>query len=477
MQYQNSNKKIHFQQGSILIFQIVVIGIFSMVMLAVLQNAVAQLKVTRSTIAKEQAFHIAEAGINYYEWRLAHYPTDFQDGTGAAPTSHSPFPNNCYEHIVLDKDTNDELGRYCLEITAPPTGSTIVTIKSTGYATANPNIQRSITARFGIPSLAQYGFLTHSDAWIGSSESVIGQMHANGGIRFDGTGNAPITSAKTTYSCGATFGCSPTQTKAGIWGSAPTATQNFWSYPVPNVDFSSITANFSTIKSSAQSSGIYLPPSNTQGYSLVFNSNGTVTVYKVTSLRSHARPGYDVNGTAHNEYTTYQNRSLQFTQAIPANGLIYVEDKTWVEGTVNGRALVAAARLPYNANTAPTIYIANNIVYSAKDGNHSLGLIAQKDIVISYYAPNNLEVNAAMFAQNGSAQFFYYSGNVKNTITVYGTIGSYGVWTWSWVNGSGTIVSGYQNTVTNYDAYLLYSPPPSFPLSSSGYQQISWTSD
>lgn len=469
-------KNLNSQRGSILIFQIIVIAVFSMVMLAVLQNAVTQLQLTRSTIAREQAFHIAEAGINYYEWRLAHYPTDFKDGTGAAPTTHSPFPNPCYEHTMYDADTNDVLGKYCLEITAPPTGSTIVTIKSIGYTLTNPNVRRSVTTRYGIPSLAQYGFLTNSNAWIGSSESVVGQMHSNGGIRFDGTGNAPITSAKTTYSCTPTFGCSPTVTKPGIWGSAPQSTQNFWSFPVPNVDFSTMTSNLSTIKSSAQSAGIYLPPSNAQGYSLVFNSAGTVTVYKVTSLRSHAT-GYDVNGAAHNEDIDYNARSLQFTQAIPANGLIYIEDKTWVEGTVSGRALVAVAKLPYSASTAPTIYIPNNILYTAKDGSSALGLIAQKDIVVTYYAPNTLEIDAALIAQNGSTQFFYYSGNVKTTISVYGTIGSYGIWTWSWVNGSGTIVSGYQNTITNYDAYLLYAPPPSFPITSNGYQQISWTSD
>jgi hypothetical protein len=465
------------QQGSILIFQIIVIFVFSMVMLAVLQNAVSQLQLTRSTIAREQAFHLAEAGINYYEWHLAHYASDFKDGTGAAPTVHTPFPVACYEHTVYDKDTNDELGKYCLEITAPPTGSTIVTIKATGYAASNPKVMRSVTARYGVPSLAQYGFLTNSDAWIGSAESVAGQMHANGGIRFDGTGNAPITSAKTTYSCTSTFGCSPTATKPGIWGSAPLSTQNFWSFPVPNVDFSSMTSNLATIKSSAQASGIYLPPSNTQGYSIVFNAAGTVTVYKVTSLRSPGQTGYDVNGTAHNESIDYNARSLQFTQAIPANGLIYVEDKTWVEGTVNGRALVAAAKLPYNASTAPTIYIPNNILYTAKDGSSALGLIAQKDIVVTYFAPNTIEIDAALIAQNGSTQFFYYSGNVKTSINVYGTIGSYGIWTWTWVNGSGTVLSGYQNTATNYDANLLYGPPPSFPLSSNGYQQISWTSD
>ncbi len=464
------------QQGSIIVLEIVIIFIFSTVLLTVLASAAAEFRLLRSSSNRVQAFHISEAAVNYYQWHLAHYPTDFQDGTGSAPSMQSDFGVACYKHSYTDKDTNEELGKYCLQITAPPIGSTVVTITAIAYTNANPSTKRTITTRYGIPSLAKYAFLTNGDVWVGDTESVSGEMHANGGIHFDGTGNAPITSAKTTYTCQTYHGCSPAQTKAGVWGSAAQATKNFWQYPVPNVDFSSITADFATLKSSAQTGGIYLSPSNAQGYSLVFNSNSTVSVYKVTSLRSHAT-GYDVNGTAHTEDLDYNARSLQFTQSLPTNGIIYVEDRAWVEGTISGRVMVAAAKLPYNASTAPSIIIPDNITYTAKDGTVSLGLIAQKDILISYYAPSNLEVDAAMVAQNGSAQNYNFSGNIKNTITIYGAIASYGTWTWSWVNGSGSTTSGYQNTTTTYDSNLLYAPPPSFPLTTSGYQQISWTSD
>ncbi len=464
------------QQGSVIVLEVVIIFIFSTVVLTVLANAAMQFRILRSSVNREQAFHISEAGVNYYQWRLAHYPTDFQDGTGAAPSMQNDFGVACYPHTYIDKDTNDEIGKYCLQITAPAVGSTIVTIKSIGYSSKNPATKRTITTRYGIPSLAKYAFLTNGDVWVGNTESVSGEMHANGGIHFDGSGNAPITSSKTTYTCQTYHGCSPAQTKAGVWGSAAQSTKNSWQYPVPNVDFSSITADFASLKTTAQSGGIYLSPSNAQGYSLVFNNNNTVSVYKVTSLRSHAT-GYDVNGVSHPEDLDYNSRSLQFTQALPSNGVMYVEDRTWVEGIVSGRVMVAAAKLPYNASTAPSIIIPNDITYTVKDGTVSLGLVAQKDVLISYYAPDNLEVDAAMVAQNGSAQFYNFSGNIKDTITIYGAIASYGTWTWSWVNGSGQTTSGYQNTSTTYDSNLLYAPPPSFPLATSGYQQISWTSD
>lgn len=468
MNIKNFIKKINKDRGSILIYEVVIIFIFSTILLAVLSNAAYQLKIIRSTVNREQALQIAEAGVNYYQWHLSHFPADYQDGTGAAGP---------YVHNYVDKDSNQLIGAYSLNITPPPIGSTVVTISSTGWTFDNPNQKRTITTRYGIPSLAKYAFLTNSDVWIGNNESVSGEMHANGGIRFDGTGNAPISSAKQTYTCQTYHGCSPAASHDGVWGAAPAATQSFWQFPVPTIDFTTITSNLATMRSDAQTNGIFLAPSNAQGYSLVFNAAGTLNIYRVNSRRSHAT-GWDVNGVAHNEDLDYNGRTLLFSNiAMPTNGLIYVEDTTWVEGTVNGRAMVVAARLPYNPATAPSIIIPNNITYATKNGTVNLGLLAQKDILISFFAPTVLNVDAAMIAQNGSAQRFFFSGNVKTSLTIYGSLMSFGVWTWSWVNGSGVVTSGYQNTVTTYDPNLLYSPPPSFPLSSTGYQQISWTSN
>lgn len=455
------------QRGFIIMYEVVIIFLFSLVMLSVVSYAALQLRAVRGTVAREQAFHVAEAGINYYQWRLAHFPTDYTDGTG------NPGP---YVHDFVDKNTNEVIGQYSLNITPPPVGSTVVTIESTGWTTQNPNTTRTITTRYGVPSLARYGFLTNSDVWIGDSETVSGQMHANGGIRFDGTGNSPIQSARLSYTCQSYHGSPCPANRPGVWGSADAATQGYWDYPVPGIDFSGLTSDLAQMRTDAQADGIYRGSSGAQGYSVVFNSNGTVSVYRVNSLRSHAT-GTDVNGNSHSENLDYNSRTHLSTSALPSNGIMFLEDRVWVEGTVNGRVTVAAARLPYNPSSAPSIIIPNSVVYAAKDGTNSLGLIAQKDVLISYFAPSNLEINAAIVAQNGSAQRYYFSGNVKNNLSVYGSVMSFGVWTWSWVNSSGNIVSGYTHTSTVYDTHLLYAPPPKFPLTTDGYQQLTWTSD
>lgn len=450
-----------------MIYLIIIIAVFIIVMFPVVMVFTGKIQMLRLSTEREEAMQIADAGINYYQWHLAHFPNDYKDGTNLSGP---------YIHDYIDYDTQQTIGQFSLTIIPPLTGSTIITIKSTGWTNNNPGMTRTVTAKYGIASLAKYAFLSNDVIWIGSDETVNGQMQSNGGIRFDGAGNAPIQSAKSTYNCSSNQGSPCPHLENGVWGSASQNVQSFWQFPVPAIDFSSITSDFATMKSSAQTSGIYLPPSNAQGYSLVFNSTGTVSIYKVNSLLPNTS-GYDTTGAVHNEYTDYNSRTFQATDSIPANGIIYIEDKTWVEGTINGRVTVVAAQLPYNSSTAPTIYIPNNIIYSAKNGSDVLGLIAQNNVVITYHAPSNLEIDAAMISQNGGCQFFYYPGDVKNSITIFGAIMTYNQWTWTWVDGSNNNVSGYSNTYDNYDRNLLYGPPPSFPLSSSDYQQISWTSD
>jgi len=455
------------QRGSLMIYLIVSIFVFTIIIFPVVTIFSAKLKLLRASIDKEEALQIAEAGVNYYQWHLAHFESDYKDGTNTSGP---------YVHDYIDYDTQQNVGKYSLTITPPSTGSTIVTVQSTGWTNNNPSTKRTITAKFGIPSLAKYAFLSNDVIWIGSSETVNGQLQSNNGIRFDGVGNAPIRSAKSTYYCPSTQGYPCPTTKNGVWGSASSTVQSFWQFSVSAVDFSSITSDMPTMKSNAQSSGIYLPPSNSAGYSLVFNSNGTVSVYKITSLLKNPA-GKDTDNQPRKENTDYDRRTLQFTKDIPQNGMIFSEDNTWVEGIVDGRVTVVAAELPYDSSTAPTIYIPKNIVYKSKDGSDVLGLISQSDVVVTYHAPNDIEIDAAIIAQYGGAQFFYYANNIKDTITIYGTIMTFSQWTWGWVDDYGNTTSGYTTTINNYDGNLLYNPPPSFPVSSAGYQILNWKSD
>lgn len=435
----------------------------SMVVTGISGFAFMENRAARQKHASETAFQIAEAGLEYYRWHLAHDEDDYTDGTG------QPGP---YAHNYLDKDGN-KIGEFSLQIT-PPAGSSIVTVESTGYTSLYPNTQRKVRARIGFPALTDHAFLTNSDVWIGDTEAIHGKLHANGGIRFDGAADALVTSAKETYVCKPIFGSGCKNTvKPGIWGAGGPIT--FWQFPLPAFDFNGITIDLAKIKTGAQSNGIYLSSSGKKGWHLKFKSNGTFDAYKITAFYSIPSPGYgkDVNNVKH--YESYDIKTETFIQnyTIPVNGLVFVEDNVWVDGIVRGKVTVGSGKFPVSPATYTSIIIPNNLVYSAKDGSDVLGLMAQNHVLLPRLSPDTLEINAALIAQNGSAQRFYYPGNILNSLTTYGSVISNGVWTWSWVTMGGAIVSGYKNTNTTYDANLTYGPPPSFPVG-TGYKLISW---
>lgn len=447
------------QQGSVLMLTLVFTSIFTLSALGMAGWINYQHRLARQKVSWHNALQIAEAGINYYRWHLAHAPGDYTDGTG------QPGP---YLHDYLDPQ-GETMGRFSLEITTPTACSSSVIIKSTGWTLVEPHTTRVISMRYGQESLSSYAFITNSNVWFGEQESLHGEVHSNGGIRMDGAADSRMTSAKETYLCGPEHGCS-SQEKPGIWGSG--TTQSLWEFPVSNVDFDALTVDLATLKDVAETSGVYLPNLGL-GYHLIFKSNGTFDVYRVTKLYNPIW-GYDMDGWIKLSLDI-QNES--FLANYPLSGecnIIFVEDNVWVDGVVNGRVTLAAAKLPAVPNNNRRIVINGNLTYLAKNGTHVLGLIAQKDILVPYSsAPDNLEINAAMIAQKGRIFRLYYPGDLLNTITTYGSIITNNTWTWTWVNQFDIPISGYEHTETLYDPYLKYNPPPYFPTKET-YSFLRW---
>ena len=215
-----------------------------------------------------------------------------------------------------------------------------------------------------------------------------------------------------------------------------------------------------------------LEDSGAFGYHLILQSDATVEVWRVTSLQN-PRTAFDTYGQRRR--TSYDMRTTEYvtTHALPANGLVFAKDSIWVEGTISGRYTIAAGIEPYTPETAPMIMLQDDILYTAKDGTDVLSLIGQRDVIIPYDVPDTMEINAVILAMNGAAQRFYYPGDIKEEITTYGSIITNGVWTWAWVSGGGSTVSGFRNVNSIYDPNLLFSPPPHFPTKEE-YQQIRW---
>jgi len=401
----------------------------------------------KSVSDRVKASNLAEAGINYYMWHLSHNNTDYKDDTGQPANP----PYGPYTHQYTDTAANT-IGTFTLTIEPPAQGGNAVTVTSVGQP-ASSSAQKTLQAQIGIPSFSGYVFVSATEAWFGDTESTTGKVLSNVGVHFDGTANGPVMAANATYVPSPSFGGDGV-VHPGVWGNGgPTS---FWQYPVPPANFQQITADLQTIKASAQSGGLYLAGSGQLGYSVTLNA-GNIMISKVTRERS--------NGI---------NTSSPHNYDYPANGVLFIEDNVWVSGTLgtSRKLTIASARFPDVPSTNTTIKIGDSIRYTNNDGTNVLGLIAQKDIIIPQYANTNMRIDASLLAQKGHVYMPYY-GVVLNSIVVYGSIATFDFWTWSWVDGYGHTVSGFQNTSLIYDEHLTLSPPPFYPKTGN-YQILNW---
>lgn len=438
----------------------------SIVLYALALLVINQYQLIRRQTADQQAYFVAEAGVNYYRWHLAHNPTDFTDGTG------QPGP---YLHAYTDPQGGTH-GYYSLDITPPQPGSSVLVISSTGWSSALPDLTRTITVKYGKTSAASYAFLYNNHIWLTSGLNIInGPVHANGGIRSDAINNSIMSSALETYTCTNKYGgCSPPETKPGIWGDGHD--QSLWVFPVPQVDFNSFAADYDDLEAESQSVGVYLAPSTKWGYHLVFNSNGTFDVYEVNTASSikggKGTPGCD------QLYSRIDNETLLNSYQTSNYPLIFVEDDLWIEGTVTSSLTVVAAKFPIDSEVTD-IWLNGNLVYPAKNGTVQLGLISQKNIYMHRDVPDDFEIDAALMAQSGSILRHNYAatcadgnGNaVRNSLSVYGSIIAAGESQWNWGE---TIDSGFINRTITFDANLRNNPPPYFP-DLGIYDVLSWT--
>lgn len=465
------------QKGAMLIMALVFSMLFTVMAIGIAGMINYQQKLGLKKISWHRALAAAEAGVNYYRWHLAHAPEDFTDNSG------EPGP---YLHDYKDTFGNT-VGQFSLNISPPSACSNTAVIESTGWALENPATKRKVKVKYGRPTMAQFAFLTNSNVWFGDTETLSGPLHSNGGIRMDGYNDGSTTSAKKTYICGPEHGCSY-QTKPGVWGSG--GDSNLWDFPVSNVDFEAVTTDLASLKTLAKASDCgggndcYWSQQGL-GYHLKFKDNGTFDLYRVTRLYNPVW-GYDGSRWLRKS-DDFDRETLVGNYNIPANcGIIFIEDDLWIDGVLDGKVTVVAAKLP-DSSSNPQIVINGNLTYKAKDGSDSLGLISQSDIYVPLYAAeDNLEIDGALMAQKGHVFRKYYTNSghyslpwearnyvLRNSITIYGVIITNTVWTWSWVSGSGSTVSGYKNTETLYDPNLTYNPPPGFPAAGD-YQFLDW---
>ncbi|MAZ67310.1 hypothetical protein CL652_00895 [bacterium] len=463
------------QKGIAVILVLVFAAVFGVSVSALMGFIYSQAQLGAGKEVKEQALGIAEAGLEYYRWFLAHNPNDLQDGTGA------PGP---YVYAYDDPESG-RVGSFSLDVTGNIACGQVqsIDVTSVGTVDTDPRFTRTVFGRHASPSVAEYAYIIGEDVWAGSDRNITGPYHSNGGIRMDGTNNSTVSSAVNSWTCTSSFGCSPTQTQDGIFGAGSGSV--LWQYPVPAIDFNNMGSNFSNLKGYAQADGIYLPPYGAaqinyygyqaaiDGYHLIFNSDGTVDIYQVTDTSGYW--GYRSGIGTTPDFHIIDSETFVERRQIPTDcPLIFVEDKVWLEGVVNGKVTIVAADL-VNSGYDPDIILRDDIDYSTQDGSDGLTAISESGIFIPPQSPDNLSLKGIFVAQGDRFGRSFYSGDQKTQLTIQGTIVSKKRVGTKWTCASqGSFCSGYENRDNSYDRLQTTNPPPFTPASTTTPRYILW---
>jgi len=196
----NSEKELSKKEGYISVYILIATSIAVTLLLGLVIFVSGAQRRSYDEVARNQALQIAENGIYYYKWYLAHN----LDGKNVQQIktfwqSENPIGvADPYEAEVQDF-FGDAIGKYRIEVDPPDPSSTIVIVESTGWTYRHPEIAKSVQVRFRRPSWSEYSVLANDIMRFGAGTNVFGKIHSNNGIRFDGVANNIVTSAVEEY--------------------------------------------------------------------------------------------------------------------------------------------------------------------------------------------------------------------------------------------------------------------------------------
>ncbi|MCK5061214.1 hypothetical protein KAR28_01530 [Candidatus Parcubacteria bacterium] len=480
--------------GAMLVIALVAAGLFLVILLGSIGLALLQQKLNLQKVAAAQAFHIAEAGANYYRWVLYHDNNEYCNGE-ACVGSPDYGPYGPYSYM---DDSGAITGYYELYITPPlANGSTIVNIKSIGWSSDYSGIKKTIEVQCGIPAWSSFSTLANAHIRFGLGTEVWGPIHSNAGIRFDGIAHNLVTSALLEYddpdppSHPTEFGVHTHVYEVGNYdpnevstGANPPSPPNYPAvfqagrkFPVPIISFDLLDNYVNEALALAGQSGIVLEASGDEGYHIIFKTNDTIDIYIVENITPQCKyfnPGIQKSDT---DGIVSESVYLLAT-STPPNGLIFVKDNVWVEGQIDGNRVTVLAFIEPLGGSVSDIIINNDLTYTNYDGTDAIGLIAQRNINIGLFSDDNLQIDAGLIAKQGRIGRNYFPCTdandcssaycSRNTITIYGSLATRDRYGFAYTDGT-----GYQNRLLNYDNHLTYSPPPHYP-STGEYTFISW---
>ncbi len=458
MKSKYSISKLNNNKGFVLILTYLLIVTLSILGMAFFARTLSERKVTNVDKESILAFNMAKAGVA----RTIVYMREAQ------PTNTTAFDPFNGDQTLCSNTTlttpacsspNIVSGTY--RVTVTPNGvfgssrRFIISVKGTSgqvSRTVNATIQTDNFARFAYFSDTEhYGQgWWRTPVWFISGDQIWGPTHTNGHYHVSGSPTFYDSTASTDNFLTYYHGGLPDDNPQFIGG----LTMGADPIPMPSQAIA--------LHNAGVQGGIVYNGNTT----IVLNSNGTMTV---TNSQANCNPCTGV--------------------AKPANNALYVAggDLT-ISGILNGSLTVGSNRniiipdnLTYNTLPAGSSFCPTGATV-ANDGSgracsssaDKMGVIAEKQVIISASAPYNMEIDASVMAMDKSFLVENWdSGSAKGNLKVFGGIiqnqrGPVGTFN----SNTNSISTGYGKSYI-YDSRFTTSPPDFFPQTGD-YLKLLW---
>jgi hypothetical protein len=454
---------INKQSGQLLVLVLVFGAVFLIIITSFISSVIAQSQVVEFRFQQQQAGDIAEAGLNYYKWYLAHNPGDISGG-------------GVYQY---DDPELGRIGEYELTVTGNSYCGQIssIEVESVGRTDANPDAQAIISATYKRPTVAEYSFINNAGVRYGDNRVITGPVHGNNWVQMDGAHNSFVGSGLASYNGG-----------GGVFTATPpdpsNADPSLFVYPIDPIDFVGLTIDLTQMRASADAEGIYYGPTSQDGYKVVFNGNSTVDVYTVRTWTNYW--AFSATENWHGE-SNYINDQTQIANNLPIDPdcpVLFFEDKLWIEGAINQKVAIGTGL--NSSNPQNNMVIDGNVTY-VPGTDAGLVAIAEDDIDIGIDVPNNLTANGIYIAQNGRFGRNHYDSSLpsaldpyryRNQLTRLGSVISNLRGGTSWADTvTNAVLSGFYNRDTSFDRDQIDDPPPLTPTTNDVYELQDWRSE
>ena len=391
------------------------------------QRSITEFNATNRSAQLQQAFHLAEGGLDDARQWLSSQPSP-PSGIDPIDPFNGPqaIAGGSYSVTIDPDDAN------------PTNYLDLFTITVTGQM-AGGAISRQLTEMVHAESFSRYSYFTNREKmsdgtriWFSSGDHLWGPVQSNDQFNISGS---PIFESLITSAASSIFYRNPPPTG----GNHP----QFNGGVALNAGTVTLPLSSARLRVAASSGGAWYTGNTT----ITLQADGTMLVT--------------------NTVKGWINKLL----SLPANGAIFVNGgNVKVSGTMHGQLTIG---------TSNDLVILNNVTYADDPQIHPestdiLGLVAEKNVVISQSAPNDLAIQASLMAlQSSFTVENWWVGPPKGTLSVYGGIiqdrrGPVGS-----INAStSTRLSGYAKSY-RYDTRFSSMAPPSFPTTGN-YDEILW---